>query len=34
MNIDFEITKKIRQSNYLIESPYSQEFTAHEIKLF
>lgn len=34
MNINFEITKKIRQSNYLIESPYSQEFTAHEIKLF
>ena len=27
-------TKKIRQSNHLIESPYSQEFTTHEIKLF
>jgi plasmid replication initiation protein len=24
----------VRQSNYLIESPYTQEFTAHEIKLF
>lgn len=26
--------KKIRQSNHLIESPYAQEFSAHEIKLF
>lgn len=25
---------KVRQANELIESPYSQEFTAHEIKLF
>lgn len=25
---------KVRQSNHLIESPYSQEFTVHEIKLF
>ena len=26
--------QKIRQSNHLIESPYTQEFTTHEIKLF
>ena len=26
--------KKIRQSNDFIESPYAQEFTAHEIKIF
>jgi len=26
--------QKIRQSNNLIESPYAQEFSAHEIKLF
>lgn len=25
---------KVRQSNHLIESPYSQEFSIHEIKLF
>ncbi|MBP7859832.1 replication initiation protein [Patescibacteria group bacterium] len=31
-----EITKvqKVRQSNCLIESPYTQEYTSHEIKLF
>lgn len=29
-----EIHQKIRQSNHLIESPYTQEFTSHEIKLF
>ena len=29
-----QIQKKIRQSNRLVESPYAQEFTAHEIKLF
>ena len=27
-------TKKVRQSNDLVESPYSQDFTAYEIKLF
>ena len=26
--------KKVRQSNNLIESPYAQEFSAHEIKIF
>ena len=26
--------QKVRQSNHLIESPYAQEFSAHEIKLF
>jgi len=25
---------KVRQSNHLIESPYSQEFSVHEIKIF
>ena len=27
-------TKKVRQSNYLIESPHAQELSVHEIKLF
>ncbi|MFN8770932.1 MAG: replication initiation protein [Neisseriaceae bacterium] len=34
---NFEISvknKKFRQSNHLIESPYAQEFSAHEIKIF
>ena len=26
--------QKVRQSNYLVESPYAQEFSSHEIKLF
>ena len=26
--------QKVRQSNHLIESPYAQEFSVHEIKLF
>lgn len=29
-----KLPKKIRQSNELIESPYAQEFSAHEIKIF
>lgn len=28
------INNKVRQSNHLIESPYAQEFTVYEIKLF
>lgn len=35
MVIDTElIVQKVRQSNHLVESPYSQDFTSHEIKLF
>jgi plasmid replication initiation protein len=35
MAIDTElIVQKVRQSNHLVESPYSQDFTSHEIKLF
>ena len=26
--------QKVRQSNHLIESPYAQEFSVHEIKIF
>lgn len=29
-----QLQDKIRQSNRLVESPYAQEFTAHEIKIF
>lgn len=28
------VNKKVRQSNHFVESPYAQEFSAHEIKIF
>ena len=32
--VNSTINRKVRHSNQLIESPYAQEFSAHEIKLF
>ena len=34
MHLEQSTSNVVRQSNNLVESPYSQEFSAHEIKLF